>query len=224
MDEVDLKVETLAWVRRACRGRDLPVVTSEFSLNGTGIRADLAILSRTFCGIEIKSAADTLKRLPSQMEGYARYFDQTMLIIAAKHERGLEAMDLHRAEVWVHEKSSSFRQIRMGALDTVSGHTMLGLLTAEEERRALRSSFQRQNGARADDQDCYRMEFEAAFRKRYRETSDQFWSFVKGRPIRREDLNLLSRYYADRQRHIEAVAAEEAKWSLWAQRMVTAAA
>lgn len=222
MDEVDLKVEALAWVRRACRGRDLPVVTSEFSLNGTGIRADLAILSRTFCGIEIKSAADTLKRLPSQMEGYARYFDQTMLIIAAKHERGLRAMDLHRAEVWVHEKSASFRQIGIGAFDAVPGHTLLGLLTAEEERRAERSFLQRQSAGQADDLDFYRTEFEAAFRKRYRDTSDQFWSSVKGRPIRRDDLNLLSRYYADRKRHVEAVAAEEAKWSLWAQRMAAA--
>ncbi|KFG91757.1 hypothetical protein BV98_000004 [Sphingobium herbicidovorans NBRC 16415] len=217
MDEIDIKVEALSWVRRACRGRPLPVVTSEFSLNGTGIRADLAILGETFCGIEIKSAADTLKRLPSQMEGYARYFDQTMLIIAPKHERGLSKLDLKQTEVWVQEARGTHRQIRSGAMTRAPGHTLLGLLTIQEERRAYRAAQGRKETSA--EYDPYRSEFEAAFRCRYQGTSEAFWNAVKGRIIRREDLRLLSRFYPERQRAQEASAAEGKKWLQWTQQM-----
>jgi hypothetical protein len=222
MDEIDIKVEVLTWVRRACRGRNLPIVTSEFTLTGTGIRADLAILSNTFCGIEIKSAVDTLKRLPNQMKGYARYFDQTMLVVAEKHAQGVERIDLQSAEVWIHGGPREFERVRPGACNVVAGHTLLGLLTAEEERRATRS-LQCRHSAEVSD-DCRRKEFESVFRRRYGATSKQFWNQVKGRPIGRADLNLLSRFYAERQRLEEARAAEDAKWSQWAHRITAASA
>lgn len=220
MDEIDIKVEVLAWLRRACRGRALPVVASEFSLNGTGIRADLAVLGETFSGIEIKSAADTLRRLPNQLEGYARYFEQTILIIAPKHERGVAGLDIRDAEVWSVEAPKEHKLIKNGAARIVSGHTLLGLLTAQEERRALRSIGAHNHSSN----DPYRAEFEAIFRQRYGTTSDAFWQAVRGRPIRREDLNLLSRFFPERQRLQAAHQAEDAKWMQWAKQMNAIAA
>ncbi|WBY07742.1 sce7726 family protein [Sphingomonas sp. 7/4-4] len=116
MDENAIKAAVLTRIRRECRGRDLPVVTSEFSLNGTGIRADLAVLDTCFYGVEIKSAADSLKRLPSQMEGYARYFDRTILIVAPKHLRGLRDIDLHGACVWRQESLGEWQQHATGRI------------------------------------------------------------------------------------------------------------
>jgi len=220
MDEIDIKVEVLAWLRRACRGRALPVVASEFSLNGTGIRADLAVLGESFSGIEIKSAADTLRRLPSQLEGYARYFEQTILVIAARHERGVAGLDLRDAEVWSLDAPGEHRLVKCGTARAVSGHTLLGLLTAQEERRAIRSI-----GAHShSSEDPYRAEFEATFRQRYGATSDAFWQTVRGRPIHREDLVLLSRFYPERQRVQAAHRAENAKWTQWAKQMNAIAA
>lgn len=220
MDEADIKVAILTWVRRACRGQSLPVVTSEFSLNGTGVRADLAVLHGSFYGIEIKSSADTLKRLSAQMEGYARYFDQTIVVVAPKHLRALSDVDLNGAQVWGQSDLAEQRLGKRGARHAVCGHTLLGLLTASEERRAERvlaaappASVQRQSG------DTARLEFEKAFGRRYAATSAAFWESVRGRSIRREDLNILSRFHAERQRSRSVREAEESRWVEWSKRM-----
>lgn len=215
MNENDIKVEVLAWIRRACRGRALPVVTSEFSLNGTGIRADLAVLGDDFCGIEIKSDYDTLKRLPSQMEGYARYFDQTMLVVADRHVKSLESVDIKHASAWVFEGRGKYRQIIEGSKCQVEGHTLLGLLTAIEERRAIIEIESGEECSTSQSVDCFRTAFAAAFRRRYQRTSDEFWRSVKGRAITPNDLKMLSRFYPDRIRAEELSKRSDEKWSNW---------
>jgi len=220
MDEIGIKAEVLTRIRRECRARDLPTVTSEFSLNGTGIRADLAILSKHFHGIEIKSDSDTLKRLSSQIHGYTRYFDRTSLVVASKHLRGLQDINLQGVEVWSREVIGDWQCRRVGTVTTVPGNTLLGLLTAEEERRALRSII-RVDGSVVSDE--ARVAFKHAFNRRYKPTSDLFWNTVRGRVIRREDVALLSRYLPERERFREAQAAQDHEWSNWASRMAALA-
>lgn len=223
MDENGIKAEALGRIRRAARGRSLPVVTAEFSLTGTGIRADLAVLDdTTFYGIEIKSPSDNLKRLPSQMEGYARYFDRTELVVAPKHLHGLRDINLHGAEVWRVEVLTDWQLHAQGESRRISGHWLLQLLTAEDERRAIRA-VERQatdSSAIVTDQ-AKRVEFMRAFAKRYGETSSYFWNSVRGRAIRADDLKLLSRYHVERQqrRQIEEKRAEQ--WAAWVTAMQT---
>lgn len=220
MDENDIKAAVLTRVRRECRGRGLPVISSEFSLNGTGIRADLAILDGCFYGVEIKSEADTLKRLPSQMEGYARYFDRTVLVVAPKHLRGLRDINLQGAEVWRQEVLCDWQQHAHGEQRRICGHWLLQLLTVEEERRVTRALELLPADASAETIDAARRsEFEAAFRRRYMSTSANFWQAVRGRSIRAEDLALLSRFHADRERARTAAAEADAMWARWAQQM-----
>jgi hypothetical protein len=97
----------------------------------------------------------------------------------------------------------------------VAGHTLLGLLTAEEERRAVRSMQHATSGSR----DPVRAEFEAVFRRRYASTSAAFWEAVRGRPIRLDDLKLLSRFHLERERDRAAREAENVRWAQWACRM-----
>jgi hypothetical protein len=223
MDENDIKAAVLSRIRKQSRGRALPIVTSEFSLKGTGIRADLAILNGQFTGVEIKSSGDTLKRLPSQMEGYARYFDHTLLVVAPKHLRGLRDIDLHGAEVWRQEVLSDWMMHQLGEQRKISGHWLLQLLTIEEERRATRD-LAKTGSISADAQDAYyRSAFEAAFRRRYAETSAAFWQAVAGRQIRPDDLTLLSRFYADRQHAKQAAADSDLMWARWTEQMTAIA-
>lgn len=223
MDETDIKAAFLTRLRREARGRPLPVVTSEFSLNGTGIRADLAVLDGCFYGVEIKSVADTLKRLPSQMEGYARYFDRTILVVAAKHLRGLRDINLNGAEVWRQEVLCDWQRHAPGEQRRISGHWLLQLLTIDEERKAVRSLEGLQDHSASSLDQAQRAEFETAFCRRYERSSAAFWEAVRGRPIKAADLSLLSRFHADRER-IRAVAAEsDAMWIRWAEKMNEAA-
>lgn len=223
MDENDIKAAVLTRIRRQARGRSLPVVTSEFSLNGTGIRADLAVLNGCFYGVEIKSSGDTLKRLPSQMEGYARYFDRTVLIVAPRHLRGLRDIDLHGAEVWRQEVLCDWEQHAAGVQRAISGHWLLQLLTVDEERKATRALDKLMDQTPELIDAAQRMQFETAFRRRYAQTSTTFWEAVRGRQIRPEDLSLLSRFHAERERARAAAAETDAMWARWAEQMVAAA-
>jgi hypothetical protein len=216
MDENGIKAAVLTRVRKEARGRPLPVVTSEFSLNGTGIRADLAVLDEYFYGIEIKSATDTLKRLPRQMEGYVRYFDRTMLVVAPKHLRGIRDIDLHGAEVWRQEVLTDWQLHKAGKARRISGQWLQHLLTAEEERRAARAIDQLLAEKPEMDLDiARRIQFEAVFRKRYGKTSALFWEAVRGRRIGADDLKLLSRYHAERQNWRDIKLQRSERWAGW---------
>jgi hypothetical protein len=223
MDEADLKVETLSWVRRASKGRTLPIVTSEFSLNGTGIRADIAIMADEFIGVEIKSAADTLRRLSSQLKGYERYFDRTMVILAENHFKNLDLDTLREAQVWAMTKSGQFERQIPGSANAVEDKHLLNLLTQDECRRASRSLRAEEDGGENSLPD-YRKAFRAAFRARYQDTSSLFWTAVQGRRIRRDDLNLLSRFYPERARAREEKEARASQWSQWFAAISTALA
>lgn len=216
MDENGIKAAVLTRIRKETGGRSLPVVTSEFSLNGTGIRADLAVLNGYFYGVEIKSEADSLKRLPGQMEGYARYFDRTVLVIAPKHLRGLRDIELHGAEVWRQEVLIDWQLHAAGEQRRITGHWLQQLLTAEEERRATRAIDQQCAAFPTTDVDqARRAEFEKAFRNRYAETSANFWAAVHGRKITADDLKLLSRFYAERQRWRVMEQQRSERWAHW---------
>lgn len=221
MDENGIKAAALTRIRRQAKGGVLPVLTSEFSLNGTGIRADLAVLDGDcFYGVEIKSESDTLKRLPSQMEGYARYFDRTELVVAPKHLRGLRDINLHGAEVWRQEVLTDWQLHAPGERRQISGQWLLHLLTAEDERRATRAVERRiAESPSIDVNRARRTEFELAFRKRYDETSCAFWEAARGRRITVDDLKLLSRYHAERQQRREIEQQRAERWAGWVTAM-----
>jgi hypothetical protein len=48
-------------------------------------RADLAVIGPSMDGFEIKTARDTLKRLPRQAAAYARLFDRCYVVLADRH-------------------------------------------------------------------------------------------------------------------------------------------
>lgn len=60
-------------------------IVEEFWLPETRARADLATIGGELCGYEIKSHADTLRRLPRQVDAYGRVFDRCSLVVAEKH-------------------------------------------------------------------------------------------------------------------------------------------
>lgn len=49
------------------------------------VRVDTAVLNGAFCGFEIKSARDTLRRLPKQVEMYSAVMDYATLVVASTH-------------------------------------------------------------------------------------------------------------------------------------------
>lgn len=60
-------------------------VVNELSLPVAGARIDMAVINGSLHGYEIKSASDTLQRLPSQIEAYSKVFDYLSVVTEGKY-------------------------------------------------------------------------------------------------------------------------------------------
>ncbi|WP_363316511.1 sce7726 family protein [uncultured Microbacterium sp.] len=59
-------------------------IVDELAIAGQ-VRVDTAMLNGSFAGFEIKSASDTLRRLPRQVEVYSAVLDYATLVVARSH-------------------------------------------------------------------------------------------------------------------------------------------
>jgi hypothetical protein len=202
MDEAAVKAQVLTFIREA-GGSRTAIVTAEFSLGRSGVRADLALLAdNELIGIEIKTERDTLRRLPAQMNGYAKFFDHVVLVVAPCHLEGLAQIDLRGASVWI-VTNEGIQVHTVGKPNTVSPAAQIELLTIEEKRKLVT------NNQSVRDKVC------ETFSKRYSGTSNNFWKSVKGRTIRPSHVQSLSRF-KERRDAIKIVAQErEKRWLHW---------
>jgi hypothetical protein len=68
-------------------------VVEELKLPVAKARVDIAVINGHLHGFEIKSASDTLQRLPSQLTAYSKVFDYLTIVTELKyHERILNIM------------------------------------------------------------------------------------------------------------------------------------
>jgi hypothetical protein len=61
------------------------LVLDELGINHGRSRIDIAVINGHILGIELKADADTLSRLPSQVDAYNEIVDAALLIVARKH-------------------------------------------------------------------------------------------------------------------------------------------
>lgn len=62
-------------------------VVDELNLPVTKARIDIAVINGALHGYEIKSASDTLQRLPSQIEAYIKIFDYLSVVTEKKYSQ-----------------------------------------------------------------------------------------------------------------------------------------
>lgn len=194
MDEGQVKAATLTHVRLAAGRRAKPIVTAEFTLGDSGVRADLAVFAETTIGFEIKTAKDTLRRLASQMEAYCKYFDHSVAVVAPCHVPNVTAVHLHGAALWTYDGNGTLHMVEPGAVNVIKDASLAALMTQAERRKG---------------------DFRTAIATRYAETNKRFWSAVAGRAIRSDDLPLLSRFTDVRAQARRLAAERDARWANW---------
>lgn len=59
-------------------------IVEELGICGT-VRVDIAVMNGRLAGYELKSARDTLRRLPAQVSMYSQVFDESTLVVAENH-------------------------------------------------------------------------------------------------------------------------------------------
>ncbi len=87
----DIRCSLRSRMASAHEGDPTTVILEELGLRQGSVRVDLAVVNGSLKGYEIKSAADTLKRLPSQAAVYNEVMDE-MSIVLTERDRA-DALD-----------------------------------------------------------------------------------------------------------------------------------
>ncbi len=64
---------------------DSVVLIDEFPIYGGDVRADMVAMNGALHGYEIKSARDSLERLPRQVDAYSAVFDRASIVVSECH-------------------------------------------------------------------------------------------------------------------------------------------
>lgn len=207
-DERTIKAEMLSKLLRDGVVDKTTVLTSEYRLQNTGVRADLAILTDHLVGVEIKSGKDSLKRLRQQMAVYTTYFDHVILVVAPRHLSGLQDADVVGLELWSFDSAKNFRVLKPSVTNERSAARYA--LLPERERRKYQHLPER-------------AAFDMIFRDRFHHTSDQFWKSIgRSQRVPTENLKYLSRFREGRESHAEWQADRANRWSEWDAKAVQA--
>lgn len=207
MNEEDIKAEVLSLVRAQHSGKKKPVVATEFAISSGNSRADLAILSNQFVGVEIKSKKDSLKRLSKQVLDYTNHFDRTILVLDGSHLVRYHRYNFPNVDLWTFDENNKLRLVKEGAHHNAPDQELYGLLTQAERRSAFRSP---------NFEGCSKRDiFFFYFRKKFRAQSEAFWNEVKSRKIRAADLRLLSRFIDERSEAKRLYEERTHEWEQW---------
>lgn len=203
MREAEIKAMVISALRAEGVITRSAAIANEYCIATSGVRADLAVMADCFVGVEVKSEADTLRRLDRQMTAYRAVFDRVILVVAANHRPAIDREALASVEVWT---ISDDGLIVEPSHCRESIEDRIHLLTQEERRRWGRL-------AASSSEDAFR----AAFHARYGRTSDAFWKAVGRRKVNAEDLEVLSRFQPARLYAAEVRAERESGWAQWAE-------
>lgn len=221
LDEEGLKCRLLARFRQERTVTASSVIASEFVLGQTGCRSDLAISNGSFIGVEVKSARDSLARLPDQIRAYRKFFDAVILLCDEVH--------LSRAEilcpegvgiyVWRNGELSIYREAATNhdidrrecvrSLSVKHLHTCLnlkpgsGYSRSELEQRVLSEPID------------VRSLVVGAFESTYRVTTEKFLQGITGKRIAPDHLTHLSRFAASRAELRHSQEARQSFWKTW---------
>lgn len=136
MRDADVRSSLHRWLNDHHRGElSTTRILDELDIAGQ-VRVDTVVLNGSFAGFEIKSASDTLRRLPRQVEVYSQVLDYATLVVARNHSA--KARDLLPSWWGVIEATSrpdgvalrSVRKARRNA--TIDPMTLCTLLWRQE--------------------------------------------------------------------------------------------
>ncbi|MBJ2345547.1 MULTISPECIES: sce7726 family protein [Pseudomonas] len=140
--EKAIKAALIDWLYAKGMVRDA-VVINEMVVANWARRADIALANGRLYGFEIKSAFDSLKRLPGQIESFRCHFDKVTVVAASKFIADITESypsEVGVIEVYLKSDKVAFRQVRAGRIDEVKNSQYLAsLITRVEIERLLRA-------------------------------------------------------------------------------------
>ena len=103
-------------------------IVTELLIKKSKLRADLVMFTEnSTTAFEIKSARDSLRRLPNQINSYLEYFDQVVLVLDQKHFLAAKKMVPPSVGIWILS-DNGFKVVRAPRMRRLSRRSLVGLL------------------------------------------------------------------------------------------------
>jgi hypothetical protein len=87
MRDIDIRATLLKSITDDYHNSSKSLVIQELGICQGDTRIDIAVITGSLHGYEIKSARDTLERLPNQRDSYNKIFDYITLVVSTNHLR-----------------------------------------------------------------------------------------------------------------------------------------
>lgn len=181
---------------------------NEYAVDRHSRRLDLLLINdNESIAFEIKSEADSLRRLDGQIDKYLNFFDKLVLVAAPKHINEIMKVAPKNVAVWqVCTKGVVLKQ--EGKLKPITEiPNLLKLMTAKELHRlavqlSLSAGYKTRLQLEAILQHApLSLLREATFgniKNRYAKANSLFWQSVNGKEVHSSQISLLSLYQAER--------------------------
>ncbi|MFG1594207.1 sce7726 family protein [Halobacteriovorax sp. CON-3] len=208
--EADLKAVILNRLKQKGLINKRSIIMNELTIGKFARRVDLAILiNDKLIAFEIKSEADSLRRLESQVNTYLNYFDKVVVVSDSKFFPRIMSLIPDDVGLWEIE-SGRVKVKRRGRLnakidnkrlidfiDVVELRKLSSKLkvTHERKRRSLEEALL--NSPSKD----LRASAIATLVRKFKRRSEIFTNKTRNRSIFASDLKLLSRFYTQRARN-----------------------
>ncbi len=217
LNEAEIKTLVLNRLLKKRKIRKEAIIANEFVIHRSKVRADLAILDKSFIGIEIKSALDGLRRIDKQIPVYCSVFDVVILVLADKHIKALKYDQFPQVEVWQLTPSNKIIEVQKPAYPNVrQRHEHVRYMSQRDILKVSESASSR------IDETVYRRVFHASFKQKYRETSIAFWDLVTNGNVTSEHMHQLS-LYKERRRELSCWArSRQLQWDHWLEALTKA--
>jgi hypothetical protein len=85
MRDIDVRLAVRKSLDDAHAGDSETRIVEEMGIWAGSVRVDIAVINGELHGVELKSARDTLERLPNQITLYSEVFDRMTLVVAERH-------------------------------------------------------------------------------------------------------------------------------------------
>ncbi len=180
------------------------IIINEFTVDKSSRRVDLALISKNFFeAFEIKSEADSLKRIEGQVEKYLEYFDKVTVISAKKHSKQLQKKLPSNVGLWVIS-GRNFKKIKRGNKKILTNKKKIIDLMNVSELKQLANSLKlnTKNLKRSELEGL--LEKEPAYilreaclsslKKRYGPVYSMFKQEIFNKNVSTEDLRILKQY------------------------------
>lgn len=213
--EADIKALVLNRLKKSGHLSGETCIINEFAMGQVSGRLDIALISKgKILAFEIKSEADSLRRLENQLSTYQKHFDKVTIVADTKHiEKILAAVPLEVAVWEVYD--NQIRIKRRGRFSPVNSKTaLLHLLKVSELKK---SCAKLTNSTQVASRKAFisalvnvpmhslRAAVLSHLRSRFLHTTNKFLSVVGKRDILPKDIALLSPYRDQRHKQAEKV-------------------